>query len=296
MGLFGYNKKQFAKNTALMKDDVQEKMKKVYSIGDPMNVGALLNTVVLILGKENYPAKAGGKTMEAIDARVFGLLEKIDADLQAKNLAKAYEHCLIVIGTLESERAFGKTVRSAEDMQLLEDMAEFKGQICNALDEKGKLSAKKDSLIAKARGTDKATQLKIKLEYDRLAKEERSCDAIVNMNVSRYNAALEVANTRKIGTAARQIESHQLVSPKEFAREAAKYSEIIEREHAKDTEIVGIGADFMSGVDESLSDTPSSTEFFDRLNESESGSVAGAIDNSEAGADDDFWKELGNKN
>ncbi len=297
MGIFGYNKKTFEKNAARMTDNVQKKMERVFAIGDTMNVGALLNTVAHLLGKTTYPNGAKGKDLEGIDARLFGLLDKIDVDLQEKNLAKAYEHCLIVISEVESARAYGKEFRTAEDMELLEQMAEFKGQICNSLDEKGAIAAKKDALLAKAKGADKATQLKIKLDYDRLSKEERACDAVVNMNASRYNAALEVANTRKIGTAAKRIETHQLVSPKDFAREAAKYSEIIEKEHAKDTEIVDIGSEFMNGLDSSLSDTATSTEFFDRLNEAESGSLSGAIDNSTAAetSDDEFWKNLGGK-
>ena len=300
MGLFGYNQKDFAKSTDAIKTAITAKMEQLAMIsaaagGDGFGIGKLLNAILMKLEMYSFPAGSNKKELEAVDTRINGILTKLTGDFQEKNFAKAHERCMILLSAVEDARQYGKERHTPEELKQLDVMAELKGEIFNALDEKTRLESQRAEILNNAKNATPAQQEKYKYMYDENKRRADILDKNIGQFSSRYNAAADIVAVREVGHAAKKIQVAQLASPQEFAREAAQYSKIIEQEAEKDLAISQTASEFMGGINT----TQAKSSFYDELNEVKNNDMMSSINSSKASSSSDtsdFWDQLEKKN
>ena len=164
MGLFGYNQKEYAKNTAAFKTQIVSLMEK---LSGEFGVGKILDAARSSLDFYRYPNKANGKELEAVDKRIQSLIDSLFRDVQQKNPAMASEHAKMLLSAVEDSRQYGKEAFNAEDLKAAEQLAVYRGRIFNDLNKKGEIEKQKAKLIEQAkRASSQSEQMKIKLLFD----------------------------------------------------------------------------------------------------------------------------------
>ena len=164
MGLFGYNQKDYAKNTAAFKTQIVSLMEK---LSGEFGVGKILDAARSSLDFYRYPNKANGKELEAVDKRIQSLIDSLFRDVQQKNPAMASEHAKMLLSAVEDSRQYGKEAFNAEDLKAAEQLAVYRGRIFNDLNKKGEIEKQKAKLIEQAkRASSQAENFIVKIHYE----------------------------------------------------------------------------------------------------------------------------------
>lgn len=155
MGLFGYNKKKFDKNTALFKGELLEIAPR--AVGN-FAICKLLDSICMELDAE-YPTKAAPKELEAIDKRIQTLIEKIREAIESKEFAIAREYADMLWSAVIDARADGKERYTPEVLQLLEERACLHGKINELLLRHAAIEKERAKRIEQSVGLDKSSAL-----------------------------------------------------------------------------------------------------------------------------------------
>lgn len=216
MGLFGYGKGDYDKNTAVFKNRVNGLMMELSRFGE--NEFGLSGVLVAIMGnldKTPY-VKAKGKEQEAIDARINKVLDSLQKDLQKKNAASFSEHARMLASAVDDSRRYGQESFTAEELEAQEGMANCKGQIGDALDQKSVIEKQKEALLKRAKKLladgKKAEAQKLNIEYNACVQNEKIAEKKITAFSAQYNAFLKIAGARANGKLADELDANKLIN------------------------------------------------------------------------------------
>ena len=284
MGLFGYNQKDYAKNTELFKSRIYDLMERS---ANQFGVGQVLNNAMLQLERLPYPQKGKGKDIENIDARINGILNIMMDDIQHKRFAYFSEHASMLISAVVDSRQYGKELYTPEEL--------------DALDKKGQLAAEKQKLVEKGKNlsgpTQQAEMAKLNMSFNLLSREEQTLDQTVAMFTKRHNSFVEIVNARKVGREVHKLQSAKLPSLKDFTKEMAEINKAIAIETQIDEDITETAKQGMAGINETLGGgAPANDAFYSIVADSKAQDASEAVDNaqvdSSSGMNPEFLKML----
>ena len=257
MGLFGYGKGDFEKNTGIFKKRVNDLLFNMHRLGDQeYGIGPVLNLIIHTLDDVKYK-KQNNKAQDAIDERISKLIDSLEQDLQKKNAGSFSEHMRMLGEAVDDCRRYGQEAYTADELQAQESMATVKGYICDALNNKGEVDKAKETLLKKAKKLlsegKKAEAQKLELEYNAcVAKEERLNERITAFS-TQYNALLKVSKIKERGQLASEMDAVKIIqgSEADFAREIQKANVALEEQMERTNTIINM----VDEADKDISDT-----------------------------------------
>lgn len=240
MALFGYNAKAYSKNTELMKAQISDLMMKSMAY---RGVGTTLNAVLMKF--DEYPKNANSKQMEAIDARIFKLIEQMWQDVQRESAGKLSEHANMLLTAVAKSRAYGKEVYPPEQLKAQEMMAECNANIEENLRKKEEISRQMEAIknkgkkIAAERPNDIELQ-RLQLQYANLNQELQRADQNLQLWVKQYNNTVRQLKVMEDGEVYTEISATNIQTPAEFARHVETVSAQLNKVIETQDEISGI--------------------------------------------------------
>lgn len=242
MGLFGYNAKDYSKNTELFKARLTEMM---YEVSGYEGVGAALNRTIMSL-KDEYPKGADAKQLQGIDARIDDLITKLNRDLQQKSFGKLSAHANMILSAVTDSRNFGMEKSSPEVLNAEEKIAEYNALIRDNLDKKASIKAQMDKLQAKADKIvdDNDPELEeLARQFDVLENDLFRLDDQYREYREEYNAATAVLNLLADDQFYDELPA-ETMAPQEFDKMIAKVSEKREKRAARRGSILESNAEY----------------------------------------------------
>ena len=305
MGLFGYNEKDFQKNTANFKSRLETLMNNTYDRG-VSNFGVGKTIAALMVKFDSLPYPKGGKELAAVDAEIDKIITAMEQDAMKKRMSSVLMRAESLSNELDASRRFGKNAFTADERQAESTRADALGHIHDALNRQEIVDAKKKELIEKAAKASEAQQQKYRLEYNALDKESKMLNQTVTMWTSRYNTALEVINARGTAGQIGELEQSQVCDLKAFEKEMADASRRLEKQIMLDSDVTNVATEATSGFDQILGGASSASNGFDAAVEDQrqrnlmdemGGSASGFGSSSSSGAaEDPFTQAMRNAN
>ena len=147
MGLFGYGKRDFVRNSVFLEIKIDEISKKALEEGVTLFPSAdKLRAAV----ERVCPKEANFKKLDLIDERMFDLVKKLESDVQSKSSFALSAHAAILLSLLREARLGG--VKAPEDFAVsYEDrFAECGAKIESLIAERDKTAEQLSELVARA--------------------------------------------------------------------------------------------------------------------------------------------------
>ena len=300
MGLFGYGKSDFEKNTGVLKGRLERLVENVYDMGsDAIGLGKTITSLILKLEKVSYVK--GGKEAEAVDSYLAKLIEEMEQDAMKGNTPALIARAENLYNEINQSRRYGKSAFTDAERQAEDVRATSLGNINNSLNKLGEIEKKKEQLLnAGAKTTSAAERQKLGLMYNSLVAEEKTNNQAVKMWTSRYNSAIQVINARKTSGQIQELTTAQVVDVKAFQKEMDRANQLLQKEMATDTDITDIAQNFNSAFDETLGGMSAQSSSWDALVEdkkrenlmNEMG--AAPVENETSQTEDPFMQALNN--
>lgn len=265
MGLFGYNEKDYAKNTSEIKSRLERIMNDVYDMGsDATGLGKTISSLIMKIDAVRY--SKGGKEAEAVDAYIGKLVGDMERDAMNKNVPALISRAENLYNEINQSRRYGKSAFTEAERQAEDVRATSIGNINNSLNRLAQIEKEKERLLnAGAKTESAAERQRIRNQYNGLDMEEKSVNQAVQMWTTRYNSAIQVINARKTAGQVKELTSAQVVDVRSFQKEMDKANQILQQEMAKDTEISNIAGDFNNSFDQTLGGVNTQSSSFDAL-------------------------------
>ena len=281
MGIFGYDEKEFAKNSASFKESLQ----KIYErCGSEMGNRRLINTAISQIDLIEYPDKKNSKGQRAIDARIQALIDSMIHDVQQKKPARLSEHLNILISAITDSRQWGEEAYTPEELKSQETMAECKSEIRDKLEAKKKIALRKEEILQEGErisgpGAEEDMAM-LEVEYNECVAAEERLDEDVVALTETYNVNLEAVNAKKRVKSGRQLKKLSVVSSvAEFEREVEEGARLFEEAHERNEEINSIAKEMKDRVRGTQTNTKSSG-FGELVGARKNANLESAIDDS----------------
>ena len=265
MGLFGYGKSDFDKNTGSMKSRLERLVNDVYEMGsDATNVGKTITKLILKL--ESVGFTKGGKDAEAVDAYINKVIGDMEQDAMKGNTPALIARADNLYNEINQSRRFGKNAFTNDERQAEDVRATALGNINNSLNKLAEIEKKKEQLLnAGAKTESPAERQRLGLLYNSLVAEEKSTNQAVQMWTTRYNSAIQVINARRTSGQIQELTTAQVVDVRSFQKEMDRANQLLQREMEKDNEITNIANEFGNAFDETLGGVSSQSSGWDAL-------------------------------
>ena len=220
MGLFGYNEKDYAKNTEIFKNRLDSIVHNVHSMGiNATGVGKTITNIIMTL--ECIKAQKG-KDAEAVDVYINKIIDEMESDARHGNSASIVERARNLYDEINQSRRFGKSAFTTEERQAYNTRATAMGEIKNSLVRLGEIEKEKEKLLdAGAKTQSAAERQQLGLEYNMLVVEEKSLNQQKEAWTSRANTAAEVINARKTAMSVKKLSATQVGDLRSFEKEMA---------------------------------------------------------------------------
>jgi len=228
MGLFGYGKGDFEKNTGVFKQRVNNLLFSMNRLNNAQayGIGPALNGIIFTLDEVKY-TKKNGKEQNAIDERMFKLIDSMERDLQKKNAGSFSEHMRMLGEAVDDSRRYGQEAYTADELQAQEKMAIEKGHICDALNQKGEIDKQKELIVKRIKKLlvegKKAEVQKLELEFQAYKSKEATLNESITAHCANYNLALQVGQIKERSKLTAELKANKIVeNPAAFARETER--------------------------------------------------------------------------
>ncbi len=260
MGLFGYNQKDFDKNTAAFQAEIDDLRELIIQSGrQDLGVGKVLDLATRMLRDIQYPKNANGKALEAVDDRIRGLLQKIRDDIQNERPEQVSVHAKMLNDAIVKSRKFGKERLSAKEIEAEEIVAATEGELRAYIRKKTALYEQmKDIERESDRLADDDPEFDyLDKKYRNLEIQMKQIDRAIQVCTNRYNVNARIVNMREEGKVYEELPP-VLANERDLDREIEKVNELAARE---DTYISNVGSsldEFEAGRDEALARTSES--------------------------------------
>ncbi|MBE6555149.1 MAG: hypothetical protein E7663_02785 [Ruminococcaceae bacterium] len=293
MGLFGYNAKDYAKNTEIMKQKIQDLWQRAMQYP---GVGTALNTAMIKM--QEFPKGADGKQLEQIDARIFKLIDQMMTDVQQESAGKLSAHANMLMAAVTKSRNYGKEAYPPEQLKAQEMMAECNANIEENLTQKEKIAKEMEAIINRAKkiqaeNPNSAELQRLQLKYAQFNKEKDRIEQNLQLWVKQYNNTVRQLKVMEDGSVYDEISATNLQTPAQFAhmveQVSVKLNKIVEDQTAIDDIASGYEEEKSAGVRSTASADDGG--FWAAMNNSSDvssdifGSTATAKDSGETGGD-----------
>ena len=250
MGLFGYNEKNYNKNSGDFKERLDNIMTSLMERGlNTLGVGKCITNLELMIDRLKYTK---GKDLERVDKEIDKLISAMEDDAMKKRISSVLMRADLLHRELDESRRYGKNAFTDAERQAENARADSLGHIHDALNELDVIEKRQKKLIDAAASVSESEQQKYELEYNALEKDKASLKRTVQMWTSRYNTATEVISSRKTAGQIGELEMTQVGDLKSFEKEMAEAGKKLEKQIAIDGEFVEVGQGFGSNIDEIL--------------------------------------------
>lgn len=232
MGLFGYNEKDYNKNSELFKSRLQNIMENVMDRGlNSLGVGKCITNLMFLIDRIKY---CKGKDLQRVDQEIDKLITAMEGDAMKKRISSILMRADLLCRELDESRRFGRNAFTDAERQAENARADSLGHIHDALNELDAIAKKQKQLIDAAAGASDSQQQKYELEYNMLEQKKNSLNQTVKMWTSRYNTATEVIAARETAGQIGELEATQVGDLKSFEKEMAQASQRLEKQIAID--------------------------------------------------------------
>ena len=178
MGLFGYNKRDFEKNTEKFKKRIENIVALAPDFtknftGDKRSkfMGYLIrcaNDLTIITYNEQ------GSDYEVIDKEINNILANIEEALSKKEGGSAVGYAELLYDEIDCCRRYGKNVFSNEEREAKWRKTVIVSKIADIIDRKEELAKRKEKILGVALKSSEEMMEKYKVEYDVLCSEEEN--------------------------------------------------------------------------------------------------------------------------
>ena len=305
MGLFGYGKGDYDKNTAIFKNRLNGLMMDLSRFGSgEYGLSGVLTELMMTLERTSYP-KGKSKDQEAIDARISKLIDSLQTDLQKKNAASFSEHASMLADAVGDSRKFAKERYTPDELLAQEGMANCKGQIGDAITQKAAIEEKKQALLSKAKKLiaegKQAEAQRLNIEYNACIQNEKVVDKRITAFSAQYNAFLKVSGARENGKLADELDANKLIngSLADFDKELRQNNMKLEKSLTRITDVESIVDTYETDVTDAFSGLNTGANIFDLAEKALANDMAKTVQDtpvnvSEESIEDDFMKALNN--
>ena len=300
MGLFGYNEKDYAKNSAIFRDRLNNIVECMGSMR--VNVSGLGKTITNIqFTLEGLKKAHKGKEAEAVDAYISKLIDEMEADARQGNSASIVERARNLYDEINQSRRWGKSAFSDEQRQAYNTRATAMGEIKNSLVRLGEIEKEKESLLdAGAKTNSAAERQELSLRYNMLSIEEKSLNQQKEAWTSRANSAAEVINARNTACSIKKLSATQVGNLRAFEKEmdaaAQELTRQIEIDQGFGEASKGLDSAFKDAFKNSSSDTSFENLVDERKQQNIMNEMGDApVANNQAETSDPFFQALNNR-
>lgn len=219
--MFGkYNEKTYKKNTVLFKNQLQKIIERQ---GIPYDVGRILNAAMRDFELSEIPEIWDAKELEKIDSRITGYISKMYDDMQQKSFLRMSSHADMLRSTVCSSRAFGKSDKNDDIINMEEQAGELYARIGDALqkitdldDQMKKIQDEGDEIA-----DDNDPRLRsLMMQHKRLRAEKDRYDNEVEECTQEYNETLRILEVEYDDVVLDSLPDKP--SPQEFQKHVAK--------------------------------------------------------------------------
>ena len=200
MGLFGYNEKDYNRNTEIFKVQLQGVYDNLLKRGvDNFEVGNAIVAIINTLDWFEFPKGQDGKKQKSVDEYIASLITKISVSAQQRNTAKLVLQAKMLSEMILDGRSLGSLPRSPEDLKAHEILNDCLGELNQIGEEKEKLKQRKTDILKECKRLDSVGAshqiAPLKNEYMMLESKEKTiarkenelsktyqynCDALAN--------------------------------------------------------------------------------------------------------------------
>ena len=219
MALFGYNEKDYNKNTQIFTDKLEAIRQNLRSRGvSSPAVSSAISSMVNALGHFEYTKDGDSKQKKEVDAYIASLLDKLTSTAQQKNTAKLVLQLNTLNDVVTDCRSMGKFDRSPEDLKSREILDECLGELNQVGVDKAEIAQRKQAILEECKQLDamgRTTEIApLKNEYIRLESREKAiarkenelnktykynCDALANVEDAGFYNELGKGNFIAVG-------------------------------------------------------------------------------------------------
>lgn len=187
MGLFGYNKRDFEKNTQKFKDHIN-KIAQLCSVGSIDKTGELQKLLVkssAILERGTY--QDGSREYQKIDEEIDELLGLIENAVSSQEWHLASSVASFLFETIDLCRAYGKICDTDKERKIKRVNAELLGKIGDLNEKKNEITSRQRKVASYAASLPHESREKYCLEYSSLENEKKAITELVERYISMYN-------------------------------------------------------------------------------------------------------------
>lgn len=249
-----YKEKTFKQNTRLFKDRLQKIM---FDENIPSETRKklpyVLNALELL---SEYPKGADAEAMEAIDARISSLLDKMNADIAelslskisggAKNSAMLTQHADMLLQATVAFRQYGTKRLSDDDLKDQDSLAEITADIADSNAQLGALDTRMDELVQKAAKCEGpsavAEKNRYKSEWNSLKVKRGTLERSIGMLNARKTALDSAVSVAGLAITAEKVRGYELDVQK-LAKKAAETEKAADRLQAENEAVNALAAE-----------------------------------------------------
>lgn len=293
-----YKEKTFKQNTRLFKDRLQNIM---FDDNIPSETRKKLPYVLNALELwGEYPKGADADAMEAIDARISSLLDKMNADIAelslskisggAKNSAMLSQHADMLLQATVAFRRYGTKRLSDDDLKDQDSLAEITADIADSNAELGALDTRMDELkqkAAKCEGPSAVAEYNIyKSEWNSLKVKRGTLERSIGMLNARKTALDSAVSVAGLAITAEKVRGYELDVQK-LAKKVVETEDTFDRQQAENEAVNTLAAEQNDALGVSSADDG----VFDALvNDCRAQNFKASVE--DAGDDDDEFDKL----
>jgi hypothetical protein len=264
MKLFGYNEKNYKKNSEDFKGRLESIM--LNSVGRGVNNfginKALTRLMVLI---DTLPYYKDGKDYEKIDSIINEILGKMEDDVREKRMASVVVRADLLYRELDEGRRYGKSAFNDKERDAEHGKAEALGRIHSELERQERIVKEQEFVLDQAAKVSDVERQKYRLKYNSLEAEKKETERLINMWQTKYDLALEVIGARNTASQLGAFESTKIANLKDFEKEMSDVTNRLDKAITETTEMMGVAKGAIGDMNTILGGAATTDSAFDSL-------------------------------
>lgn len=240
MNIFGYNEKEYKKNTELFKARITNLYSNLTMRGiKTVQAGNMLTSLIGVLDSFDYTKGSDGKVMRSIDQRIATIISRMEADAASKNVPKLILHAKILCDVISDSRSGGIEAKGDDYYENEEKMADCLGEIKNLNARKAEIAREKSRIMLERKrleaigATEEIADLRI--EYNDLDAEDKTHDMTIHSLREEYNTNRQILLRKKQSTIFDDLASdkYSVMNEKDVDKMLDKMAENVEKHNEK---------------------------------------------------------------
>ena len=187
MGLFGYRKKTFYKNTEMYKSKLHEIFLRESKFKPEESLRDVIFNLIQLLDLVSFPQKANSKVQRTIDNYIFHLIDELEAAVIENKKTIVLSLLSIMSDVISDCRRTGELSHLAQqNFHKEEKRAQYREEIESIIEQKEDITRKKHEILKEAVNEREKTE-KLRLEYSMLEEKEKHLDKTLKQLIEAYS-------------------------------------------------------------------------------------------------------------